>query len=161
MSFFTNKTTVEFSETENLSKSNAEQFSERLRQEYLYLQGKDYVEPESDEIETENMVYDELAEFLHEHVETVGKEQAIKDFQCGLNFLHKDIADLIKEDGDFGEKTYTAFYEILQHYPLEVVKESILRGAKSNIGIDYEYSLDEDPKILIETVEENLNKEEI
>ena len=78
-----------------------------------------------------------------------------------MNFLHKDIADLLKEDGDYGEKTFAALYEVLQHYPLEVVKEAIQRGAKSNIGIDYEYSIDEEPETLIENVEENLNKEEI
>lgn len=61
----------------------------------------------------------------------------------------------------YGEKTFAAFYEVLQHYPLEVVKEAIIRGAKSNVGIDYEYSIDEEPETLIENVEENLNKEEI
>ena len=68
---------------------------------------------------------------------------------------------MLKEDGDDGEKTFAAFYEVLQHYPLEVVKEAIQRGAKSNVGIDYEYSIDENPETLIENVEENLNKEEM
>ncbi len=32
----------------------------------------------------------------------------------------------------FGEKTFAALYEILQHYPLEVVKKYIKLGAANN-----------------------------
>jgi len=152
-----------FPEDDVLNQSPEESFNEKLRNEILYKKAKDMekIAPELYETANEHKIYTELAEFIREHIKTVGQEQAVKDFQCGLNFLHKDIADLLKEDGDYGEKTFAAFYEVLQHYPLEVVKEAILRGAKSNVGIDIEYSIDEEPETLIENVEENLNKEEI
>ena len=38
----------------------------------------------------QNENYTEIANFIKKHVLSVGKEQAVKDFQCGLNFLHKD-----------------------------------------------------------------------
>ena len=152
-----------FPEDEVLNQSPEESFNEKLRNEILYKKAKDMekIAPELYETANEHKIYTELAEFIREHIKSVGQEQAVKDFQCGLNFLHKDIADLLKEDGDYGEKTFAAFYEVLQHYPLEVVKEAILRGAKSNVGIDYEYSIDKEPETLIENVEENLNKKEI
>ena len=152
-----------FPDEDILNQSPEENFNEKLRNEILYKKAKDMekIDPELYEAANEHMIFTELAEFIKEHIKTVGQEQAIKDFQTGLNFLHKDISDLIKEDGDYGQKTFAAFYKILQHYPLEVVKEAILRGAKSNVGIDYEYSLDKEPETLIENVEENLNKEEI
>ena len=152
-----------FPNKKDLDKSPEKLFSDKLKQEIMYSQMKKLckVNPELEEPLSQRMIFDDLAEFIREHILAVGKEQAIKDFQCGLNFLHKDIADLLKEDGDYGEKTFAAFYEVLQHYPLEVVKEAIIRGAKSNVGIDYEYSIDEEPETLIENVEENLNKEEI
>ncbi|MEE3349846.1 MAG: hypothetical protein VZR09_07385 [Candidatus Gastranaerophilaceae bacterium] len=152
-----------FPNKKDLDKSPEKLFSDKLKQEIMYLQMKKLckVNPELEEPLNQRIIFDELAEFLREHILAVGKEQAIKDFQCGLNFLHKDIVALLKEDGDYGEKTFAAFYEVLQHYPLEVVKEAIIRGAKSNVGIDYEYSIDEEPETLIENVEENLNKEEI
>ena len=146
-----------------LNKSPEELFSDKIKQEIMYTKIKNLckVNPELEEPLNQRMIFVYFVEFIREHILAVGKEQAIKDFQCGLNFLHKDIADLLKEDGDYGEKTFAAFYEVLQHYPLEVVKEAIIRGAKSNVGIDYEYSIDEEPETLIENVEENLNKEEI
>lgn len=152
-----------FSDEETLNRPASESFSAQLRNEFAYKQIENSAKftPELLEMANEHKIYTELAEFIKEHILSVGQEQAVKDFQTGLNFLHKDIADLLKEDGDYGEKTFTAFYEVLQHYPLEVVKEAILRGAKSNVGIDIEYSIDEEPETLIENVEENLNKEEI
>ena len=165
MSNFDTEETKEilFPDEETLNRPASESFSEQLRNEFAYkrLESNAKINPELLEVANEHKIYTELAEFIREHIKSVGQEQAVKDFQCGLNFLHKDIADLLKEDGDYGEKTFAAFYEVLQHYPIEVVKEAILRGAKSNVGIDYEYSIDEEPETLIENVEENLNKEEI
>ena len=152
-----------FPDEETLNRPESMWFNDKLRNEFAYndMIKKSKFAPELAEIANEHMIYTELAEFIREHIKSVGQEQAVKDFQCGLNFLHKDITDLLKEDGDYGKKTFAAFYEVLQHYSLEVVKEAILRGAKSNVGIDYEYSIDEESEILIENVEENLNKEEI
>ena len=48
----------------------------------------------------QNENYTEIANFIKKHVLSVGKEQAVKDFQCGLNFLHKDLTEPLKEDGD-------------------------------------------------------------
>lgn len=84
----------------------------------------------------EEQNYTEIANFIKKHVLSVGKEQAVKDFQCGLNFLHKDLNDALKEDGDFGEKTFKAFYEIFKHYDISTIKNAIRKGALSNTLID-------------------------
>lgn len=81
----------------------------------------------------------ELADFIAEHVREVGKEQTILDFQVGLNLLNNykkesliDSKIQLIEDSDFGEKTYSALFDILQNYPLEVVKQYIKLGAANN-----------------------------
>lgn len=81
----------------------------------------------------------ELADFISEHVRESGREQAILDFQVGLNLLNDYKKESIieskiqlKEDGDFGEKTLAALFDILQNYPVDVVKRFIKLGAINN-----------------------------
>ena len=65
--------------------------------------------PKLAEQDFENEKYKEIADFIRNHVLSLGKEQAVKDFQTGLNFLNKDLVEPLKEDGEFGEKTFKAF----------------------------------------------------
>lgn len=145
-----------FPDDDTLNRSASTWFSDRLRNEFTYKQIDNIAkwEPYLAEAANEHKIYSDLAEFIREHVKTVGKEQAIKDFQCGLNFLHKDIANLIKEDGQYGEKTFNAFYEILQYYPLEVLKDAIRKGAKNNLAIEPYY---DGGNVSMEKVQENLS----
>ena len=69
----------------------------------------------------------------------MGNEQTILDFQVGLNLLNNykkesliDSKIQLIEDSDFGEKTYSALFDVLQNYPLEVVKQYIKLGAANN-----------------------------
>ena len=101
--------------------------------------------------------YTEIAEFIQQHVLSVGKEQAIKDFQAGINFLHIDLKDFIKEDGDFGENTYKAFCEICKFYGLDVIKESIRKGAVSNAVLDTTENPEINTNFLVHNINKNLN----
>lgn len=81
----------------------------------------------------------ELADFISEHVRESGKEQTILDFQAGLNLLNDYKKESIieskiqlKEDGDFGKKTLAALFDILQNYPVDVVKRFVKLGAINN-----------------------------
>lgn len=81
----------------------------------------------------------ELADFIAEYLKEVGKEQTILDFQVGLNLLNNykkesliDAKIQLKEDSDFGKKTYSALFDVLLNYPLEVVKHYIKLGAANN-----------------------------
>lgn len=98
--------------------------------------------------------YREISNFIKNHVLMVGKEQAVKDFQAGINFLHIDIKDFIKEDGDFGENTFNAFFEICKFYGLDVIKEAIRKGAISNAVLD----TTENPQINTDFLVHNINK---
>ena len=53
-----------------------------------------------------------------------------------FNFLHKDLLEPLKEDGEFGEKTFKAFYDIFKHYDISIIKNAIRKGALSNTLID-------------------------
>lgn len=61
------------------------------------------------------------------------------DFQVGLNLLSGYKKDSLieekiqlKEDGDFGEKTFASLFNILKHYPMETVKQYVKLGALNN-----------------------------
>lgn len=152
-----------FPDDETLNRSNSMWFSNRLRNEFIYNQIEKIKkwEPELAQTAAEHKVYNELADFIRKHIKSVGQEQAIKDFQCGLNLLHKDITCLIKEDGIFGINTFMALNEMLQHYPLEVIKQKIKHGAKSNAVIDYNYSLNDETEEILDQINNNLKKENI
>ncbi len=72
-----------------LNKTSSEIFSDKIRQAALIAQtkGLEKINPQLYELVNERIIYDELAEFIREHIKSVGQEQAVKDFQCGLNLL--------------------------------------------------------------------------
>ena len=88
--FDTNETReIIFPDEETLNRPASESFSEQLRNEFMYkqIESNSKFNPELAEIANEHKIYTELAEFIREHIKTVGQEQAIKDFQTGLNLL--------------------------------------------------------------------------
>ena len=75
-----------FPNEKDLDKSPKELFSDKIKQEILYTKIKNLckVNPELEEPLNQRMIFDDLAEFIREHIKSVGKEQAIKDFLNGL-----------------------------------------------------------------------------
>jgi len=119
-----------FPEKATHSLSASQKFDEELRRQYQNMNiQRTLIYDDS----TEN--YQEIANFIRNHVLNVGKKQAVKDFQCGLNFLHKGLEVALKEDGEFGEKTFNSFYQIFKYYDVEVVKNAVRKGAISNAVI--------------------------
>ncbi len=108
-----------------------------------------------------------LAEFIKEHIKSVGQEQAIKDFQTGLNLLtgYKKETVLeeqvrLEEDADFGEKTYAMLQSALEYYPLEVIKKYIQMGASNNAVWETKDDTEIDTNEYVDEVAENLTEEE-
>ena len=91
-----------FPEDSILTKTPAQKFDDMLRKQYFSMQQERFkkLNPNlAPQVEQEQK-YKEIADFMKEHIISVGKEQAIKDFQSGLNFLHKDLIQQLKEDGE-------------------------------------------------------------
>jgi hypothetical protein len=108
-----------------------------------------------------------ILKFIRERILAVGKEQAIKDFQCGLNLLtgYKKETVLeeqirLEEDADFGEKTFAMFQSVLVYYPLEVIKEYIKMGASNNAVWETKDDRQIDTNEFVDEVAENLTEEE-
>ena len=109
-----------FPDEQALSKTPTQKFEEQLRNQLHSMRNErlSILNPVADEQNNLDENYTEIANFIKNHVLSVGKEQAVKDFQTGLNFLHKDLLEPLKEDGEFGEKTFKAFYDIFKHYDI-------------------------------------------
>ena len=137
-----------FPEQQELSQNASQKFDDILRSDFYNMQQERFkkLNPNlAPQVEQEQK-YKEIADFMKEHIISVGKEQAIKDFQTGINFLHIDIKDFIKEDGDFGENTFKAFYEICKFYGL--VSNAVLDTTEDqNINTDF----------LVNNINKNLN----
>ena len=73
-----------------------------------------------------------------------------------FNFLHKDLLEPLKEDGEFGEKTFKAFYDIFKHYDISIIKNAIRKGAISNTLIDTSSDKNIDTKALVNQIHNNL-----
>lgn len=141
-----------------LDKTPEQKFDDEIRAKVFALRNQKLTSssqqsPQYSELE-EN--YREIADYIKNHVLAVGKEQAVRDFQCGLNFLHKDFKEALKEDGDFGEKTFKAFYEIFKYYDLEIIKNAIRKGALSNAIIGTASNEKVNTQRLVNQVQNNL-----
>lgn len=147
-----------FPEKSSFNKTPSQQFEDQLRNQLhsMRQEREKLLNPETVSIEFENENYKEIADFIKQHVLTVGKEQAVKDFQCGLNFLHKDLIEPLKEDGDFGEKTFRAFYEIFKYYDIEIIKNAIRKGALSNTVISTSSNSAINTKSMVNQIQNNL-----
>lgn len=148
-----------FPDETELNKTPSQKFDDEIRRQ-IFNQRKERFQrlnPKmGEEMETESK-YREIADFIKEHVLAVGKEQAVNDFQAGINFLHINLKDFIKEDGDFGENTFKAFYEICKFYGLDVIKESIRKGAVSNAVIETTSDPSVNTEFLLYKIQNNLN----
>ena len=158
-----------FPEDETLNRPASENFSEQLRNEFAYkqIESNSKFNPELMNVVDEHKVYTELAEFIREHIKSVGQEQAIKDFQCGLNLLtgYKKETVLeeqirLEEDADFGEKTFAMLQSASEYYPLEVIKNYIQKGASNNAVWETKDDSEIDTNEYVDEVAENLTEEE-
>ena len=147
-----------FPEKSSFNKTPSQQFEDQLRNQLhsMRQEREKLLNPETVSIEFENENYKEIADFIKQHVLTVGKEQAVKDFQCGLKFLHKDLIEPLKEDGDFGEKTFRAFYDIFKYYDIEIIKNAIRKGALCNTVISTSSNSAINTKSMVNQVQNNL-----
>lgn len=152
-----------FPENTELEETTSHPFDDEIRNQVKQMRKErlQQLNPDTgEEIEVE-AIYEEIADFIRNHVIDVGKEQAVKDFQCGLNFLHVNLKDFIKEDGDFGEKTLEAFCEICKFYGLDVIKEAIKKGALSNAVIDTASDPEVNTDFLVYKIQDNLKEMEV
>lgn len=77
----------------------------------------------------------EVLDFLQKHIKKVGTEQAVKDFQRGLNILNKynkkspiEAKRPIDEDGVLGNQTYSCLENICQKYTPQIVQKEAKSG---------------------------------
>jgi len=122
---------------EQETKCSSQKFDEILRKKLKTLRSYENPNTENETQIDENL--QELANFILNHVITVGNEQAVLDFQVGLNLLNGykkdsfiDAKIQLEEDSDFGEKTFLALLDVLKNYPVDVVKKFIKLGAINN-----------------------------
>ncbi len=147
-----------FPDEQALSKTPTQKFEEQLRNRLHSMRTErlSILNPVADEQNNLDENYTEIASFIRNHVLSVGKEQAVKDFQTGLNFLHKDLLEPLKEDGNFGEKTFKAIYEIFKHYDISLIKNAIRKGALSNTLIDTSSDKKINTNALLNQIQNNL-----
>ena len=147
-----------FYDEQALNKTPSQRFEEQLRNRLHSMRSERLrvLNPELVEQDFENENYKEIADFIRNHVLSVGKEQAVKDFQTGLNFLNKDLVEPLKEDGEFGEKTFKAFYDIFKHYDISIIKNAIRKGAISNTLIDTSSDKNINTQALVNQIQNNL-----
>ena len=148
-----------FPEQQEIPQNASYKFDDILRRDFHNMQQERFkrFNPSISQQYEHEEKYREIANFIKNHVLTVGKEQAVRDFQAGINFLHIDIKDFIKEDGDFGENTFKAFFEICKFYGLDVIKESIRKGAVSNAVLDTTENSEINTDFLVHNINKNLN----
>ncbi len=155
---FTTVSNLLFPDETSLNQTPSQKFEDQLRNKLHSMRNErmHILNPKSQKQDFENENYKEIADFIKQHVLTVGKEQAVKDFQCGLNFLHKDLIEPLKEDGDFGEKTFRAFYDIFKYYDIDIIKNAIRKGALSNTVIGTSSDKNVNTKAMVNHVQNNL-----
>lgn len=108
----------------------------------------------------------EVLDFLQKHIRKVGTEQAVKDFQRGLNILNKynkkspiEAKRPIDEDGILGNQTYSCLENICQKYTPKIVQKYVRRGAVNNAIFDTKNDgrIDTDKRVL--NIYKDLSKE--
>lgn len=114
--------------------------AERIKEKVLRRLKPSIFNDKDDTISDENyQKVSELSDFISQYVKEAGKEQAILDFQVGLNLLngYKKSSPVeakikLEEDSDFGEKTFAALFNVFKNYPVDVVKRFVKLGAINN-----------------------------
>ena len=112
-----------------------------------------------------NTKLEQIILFLDNHAKVVGHKQAIKDLQIGLSLLNKNkrnspinTKNILKDDGDYGLKTYACLCDVCKNYSVKSIKKYIELGAKNNIIFDTKGNSKIDTKKLINKVVKNLNE---
>lgn len=141
------KTTPEIvSEKLFSQKPCVEKFNNELKKKILKMREKSFKRLQNENIENseeispeEEAKIAELADYITKYVQETGKEQAIIDFQTGLNLLngYKKESPIksqirLEEDGNFGEKTLAALLGALRYYSVNVIAQFIRLGAINN-----------------------------
>ena len=131
-----------FSAKDSSQKMNDEikNSAERIKEKVLRRLKPSIFNDKDDTISDENyQKVSELSDFISQYVKEAGKEQAILDFQVGLNLLngYKKSSSVeakikLEEDSDFGEKTFAALFNVFKNYPVDVVKKFVKLGAINN-----------------------------
>lgn len=131
-----------FSAKDSSQKMNDEikNSAERIKEKVLRRLKPSIFNDKDDTISDENyQKVSELSDFISQYVKEAGKEQAILDFQAGLNLLngYKKSSSVeakikLEEDSDFGEKTFAALFNVFKNYPVDVVKKFVKLGAINN-----------------------------
>ena len=127
-----------FPDENESNKKASEKFSDLIREQAYALKRKHFQQPEPEEsLELKNCR--EIADFMKKHVASAGKEQAVQDFQTGLNLLngYKNESPVeakvkLEEDSEFGEKTFAALFNVLKNYPVSTVERYVRLGAINN-----------------------------
>lgn len=150
-----------FPDEQDLNKSSSQKFDEILRKQLHHIKTNHFNKINSDIDKS----IEEIASFIKSHVQSVGKEQAILDFQVGLNLLNGykknsliDSKIELQEDSDFGEKTFATFLDILKNYDIDVVKKFIKLGAINNKIWNTKNNKKIDTDIEVETLTQKLNE---
>jgi len=112
-----------------------------------------------------NLKIEQIILFLDNHAKIVGHKQAIKDLQVGLSLLNKNrrnspiiVKNILKDDGDYGQKTYACLCDACKNYSLESIKKYIKLGAKNNIIFDTKNNYKIDTEELINKIVKKINK---
>ena len=131
-----------FSAKDSSQKMNDEikNSAERIKEKVLRRLKPSIFNDKDDTISDENyQKVSELSDFISQYVKEAGKEQAILDFQAGLNLLNRykksssvEAKIKLEEDSDFGEKTFAALFNVFKNYPVDVVKRFVKLGAINN-----------------------------
>ena len=109
---------------------------------------------------------DEIFFYLSAHTNFVGREQAIKDLQLGLNLLNKKRTNFklkdgnyLEEDGILGEKTQSYLCKLCRNYSANVIKKYIKRGIQNNIIFDTKNKSDVDTSKMLKEICVNIERE--
>lgn len=99
-----------------------------------------------------------VLDFMKQHVQRVGREQAIKDFQYGLNILNRNRKfNKLKIDGDYGIKTNACITYLCKFYSPRVICKSIRNAAITNAIFDTKNDRRINTEKRIENISNDLN----
>jgi len=121
---------------------------------------------QGDNDEEINFKIEQVILLLDKHAKKVGHEQAIKDLQVGLSLLNRnrrnspiEAKNILKDDGDYGAKTYASLCDVCKNYSFASIKKYIKLGAKNNIIFDTKNNSKINTEKLINKVVANLEED--
>lgn len=113
------------------------------REDFIQKSYREKLQQREQQINNPEYFQQEIMKIMEEHVGKVGKNQAVLDFQKGINLLNQGKDNLpivekqpLKEDGIWGDKTLASFLNIFKNYSPAIVIKYIRRGALNNVIFD-------------------------